>query len=69
MRELGCPISYCKTQQTYYYEKKGSICLKFQEEKLNNTQLEKIIGGKRITTKKLLTLSNSGSLNCYVCNI
>lgn len=46
MRNLGCPISYCITQKTYYYETDGNICLKFQEYKLEKFELHRINGGK-----------------------
>ena len=49
MRQLGCPIEYCKTQKTYYYTTEGGICLKFQQENLDNNELRKVLGGQRTT--------------------
>ena len=61
MRQLGCPIEYCKTQKTYYYTTEGGICLKFQQESLDNNELHKVLGGQRTTFfKKLLTYPKYG---------
>jgi len=69
MRQLGCPIEYCKTQKTYYYTTEGGICLKFQQESLDNNQLHKVLGGQRTTFfKKLLTYPKYGYVLNYVCS-
>lgn len=29
LKHLGCPLKFCRTRNTYFYEEKGNLALKF----------------------------------------
>ncbi len=36
MKELGCPIKYCRKRNSYYYETDGNVIISFFDKKIGN---------------------------------
>lgn len=57
MKELGFPIKYNHSLQTYYYEREGKMVDSLFNEDLNDNDMKSIIGGTSIffaTNEKLI---------------
>jgi biotin operon repressor len=45
MKELGCPIKYCRKRNSYYYNQEGKVIISFFEDQLKDSTA---IGDKNI---------------------
>ena len=44
LKEIGCPIYFNKSKNSYCYEYQGSLIIKFKAKEINNNELNKIQG-------------------------
>lgn len=68
MKELGCPIKYCRKRNCYYYDGDGEVSISFFNK--NFPGLKKGGGGKNILVKKANRKNNAvKGFNLQVCFI
>ncbi len=58
MRELGCPIEYCRVRETYFYTKPGKMMIGFEECRISSKDLNILRGGVKNNFLKIVTMSD-----------
>lgn len=48
MKEVGFPITYCRKRKTYLYEQEGRMVEKLFFEDMDETEMKKTEGGKKL---------------------
>lgn len=38
MKDLGCPIKYCRKRNSYYYKEEGKVIISFFDKRLNKAE-------------------------------